>query len=93
MIFSRVVYDAQFSFVTIYKVGKCMMPSVLKSVQIWEVVECMLLHRDSGLYPNLRHLEIIIKTFLYNLLLFMTLNLSKFKIFKDPREPYYKSIQ
>ncbi len=26
MIFSRVVYDAQFSFVTIYKVGKCMMP-------------------------------------------------------------------
>ncbi len=30
MIFSHVVYDAQFSFVTIYKVGKCMMPSVLK---------------------------------------------------------------
>ncbi len=30
MIFSRVVYDTQFSFVTIYKVGKCMMPSVLK---------------------------------------------------------------
>ncbi len=30
MIFSRVVYDAQFFFVTIYKVGKCMMPSVLK---------------------------------------------------------------
>ncbi len=30
MIFSRVVYDAQFSFVTIYKVGKCMIPSVLK---------------------------------------------------------------
>ncbi len=30
MIFSRMVYDAQFSFVTIYKVGKCMMPSVLK---------------------------------------------------------------
>ncbi len=30
MIFSRVLYDAQFFFVTIYKVGKCMMPSVLK---------------------------------------------------------------
>ncbi len=30
MILGRVVYDAQFSFVTIYKVGKCMMPSVLK---------------------------------------------------------------
>ncbi len=30
VIFSRAVYDAQFSFVTIYKVGKCMMPSVLK---------------------------------------------------------------
>ncbi len=30
MIFSRVVCDAQFSFVTIYKVRKCMMPSVLK---------------------------------------------------------------
>ncbi len=30
MIFNQVVYDAQFSFVTIYKVGKCMMPSVLK---------------------------------------------------------------
>ncbi len=30
MIFRHVVYDAQFSFVTIYKVGKCMMPSVLK---------------------------------------------------------------
>ncbi len=30
MIFSHVVYDAQFSFVTIYKVGKCMIPSVLK---------------------------------------------------------------
>ncbi len=30
MILGHVVYDAQFSFVTIYKVGKCMMPSVLK---------------------------------------------------------------
>ncbi len=30
MIFSRMVYNAQFSFVTIYIVGKCMMPSVLK---------------------------------------------------------------
>ncbi len=30
MILGRVVYDAQFFFVTIYKVGKCMMPSVLK---------------------------------------------------------------
>ncbi len=30
MILSRVVYDARFSFVTIYKVGKCMMPNVLK---------------------------------------------------------------
>ncbi len=30
MIFRHVLYDAQFSFVTIYKVGKCMMPSVLK---------------------------------------------------------------
>ncbi len=30
MIFRHVVYDAQFSFVTIYKVGKCMMPSALK---------------------------------------------------------------
>ncbi len=30
MIFRHKVYDAQFSFVTIYKVGKCMMPSVLK---------------------------------------------------------------
>ncbi len=30
MILGRVVYDAQFSFVTIYKVGKCMIPSVLK---------------------------------------------------------------
>ncbi len=30
MIFSYVVYDAQFSFVTIYKVGKCMMPSALQ---------------------------------------------------------------
>ncbi len=30
MILSHVVYDAQFFFVTIYKVGKCMMPSVLK---------------------------------------------------------------
>ncbi len=30
MIFSCVVYDAQFSFVIIYKVGKCMMHSVLK---------------------------------------------------------------
>ncbi len=27
---TRSVYDAQLSFVTIYKVGKCMMPSVLK---------------------------------------------------------------
>ncbi len=27
---SDTVYDAQFSFVTIYKVGKCVMPSVLK---------------------------------------------------------------
>ncbi len=96
MIFSRVVYDAQFSFVTIYKVGKCMMPSVLKicsDLRSRVVYSSLKLHRDSGLYPNLRHLEIIIKTFLYNLLLFMTLNLSKCKIFKDPREPYYKSIQ
>ncbi len=30
MIFSRVTYDTQFSFFTIYKVGKCMTPSVLK---------------------------------------------------------------
>ncbi len=30
MIFSRLVYDAQFSFVTIYNVGKCMIPSVLQ---------------------------------------------------------------
>ncbi len=30
MIFSRIVYDGQFSFVTIYKVGKYMMPCVLK---------------------------------------------------------------
>ncbi len=30
MIFRHVVYDTQFSFVTIYKVGRCMMPSVLK---------------------------------------------------------------
>ncbi len=30
MILDRVVYDAQISFVTIYKVRKCMMPSVLK---------------------------------------------------------------
>ncbi len=30
MIFSHVVYDAQFSFVTIHNVGKCMMPSVLQ---------------------------------------------------------------
>ncbi len=30
MIFRHVVYDAQFYFVTIYKVCKCMMPSVLK---------------------------------------------------------------
>ncbi len=30
MIFRHIVYDAQFSFVTIYKVGKCMMPSVLQ---------------------------------------------------------------
>ncbi len=30
MILSHVVYDGQFSFVTICKVGKCMMPSVLK---------------------------------------------------------------
>ncbi len=27
---SNTVYDAQFFFVTIYKVGKCMMPSVLQ---------------------------------------------------------------
>ncbi len=31
------MYDAQFSFVTIYKVGKCMMPSV----QILKVVKCI----------------------------------------------------
>ncbi len=37
MIYTRVVYEAQFSFVTIYKVGKCMMPSVYKSVQIVKV--------------------------------------------------------
>ncbi len=30
MILSRLVYDGQFSFVTIYKVVKCMMPGVLK---------------------------------------------------------------
>ncbi len=30
MIFRHVVYDAQFSFVIIYQVGKCMMPSVFK---------------------------------------------------------------
>ncbi len=30
MIFRHVAYDAQFPFVTIYKVGKCMKPSVLK---------------------------------------------------------------
>ncbi len=30
MIFSHLVCDAQFSFVTIYKIGKCMMPSDLK---------------------------------------------------------------
>ncbi len=30
MIFRHVVYDIQFSFVTIYKVGKCTMPGVLK---------------------------------------------------------------
>ncbi len=30
MIFRHVVYVAQFFFATIYKVGKCMMPSVLK---------------------------------------------------------------
>ncbi len=30
MIFRHIVYNAQFSFVTIYKVGKCVMPSVLK---------------------------------------------------------------
>ncbi len=30
MIFRHVGYDAQFSFVIIYKVGKYMMPSVLK---------------------------------------------------------------
>ncbi len=36
MIFSSVVYDAQFSFVNIYKVGKCMMPSVLKICSDWK---------------------------------------------------------
>ncbi len=30
MIFRHVVYDAQFFFVTIYKVDKCMMPIVLQ---------------------------------------------------------------
>ncbi len=35
---SDTVYDAQFFFVTIYKIGKCKMPSVLKSVQIVKVV-------------------------------------------------------
>ncbi len=40
------------------------------------------LHRDSGLYPNLIPLEIIIKTFLYNL-----------RLFKDPREPWYYNVQ
>ncbi len=39
MILGHVVYDVQFSFVTIYKLGKCMMPWCLKkSVQIWKVV-------------------------------------------------------
>ncbi len=33
MIFSCVVYDAQFSFVTIYKVGKCMMPLLKKTIE------------------------------------------------------------
>ncbi len=46
------------------------------------------LHRDSGLYPNLRPLEIIIKTFLYNLRLFMTLNLKrKFKTLRNRGNP------
>ncbi len=30
MIINHVMYDAQFSFVNIYKVSKCMMPNVLK---------------------------------------------------------------
>ncbi len=34
----QIVYNAQFSFVTMYKVGKCMMPMFYKSVQILKVV-------------------------------------------------------
>lgn len=38
VILSCLVYDAQFLSVSIHKVGKHMMPSVLKSVEILNVV-------------------------------------------------------
>ncbi len=38
VILSHLVFDSKFFSVTIYKVGKCMMPSVLKSVQILKSV-------------------------------------------------------
>ncbi len=47
MIFSHVVYDAQFSFVTIYKVGKCMMPSVLK---IWSDLKSHVVYSSLKLF-------------------------------------------
>ncbi len=68
MILGRVVYNAQFSFVTIYKVGKCMMPGVLKicsdfksrvvhsslkvSQNKTEQVKCNDINKNSILPPN-----------------------------------------
>ncbi len=41
MILSRLVYDAFPLSVAIYKISKYIMPSVLKSVEILKVVQCI----------------------------------------------------
>ncbi len=65
----------RFRTVSAVTAEKHMQPSYL-FIAFWSLI-VIKLHRDSGLYPNLIPLEIIIKTFLYNSSLFITLNLIK----------------
>ncbi len=53
MIFRHEVYDAQFSFVTIYKVDKCMMTSVLKTCSDFK-------SRVRLVYPSLKALRLTV---------------------------------
>ncbi len=64
MIFRHVVYDAQFFFVTIYKVDKCMMPIVLqicsdfKSRVVYSSLKLQLLtlkSKHTNYFPTIHH--------------------------------------